>query len=104
MPTMRDMTYLILSERFVEIVDHRPEVGAGSKGLLEPQEDGLRIDPGVHRTIPLGKTTEDGRLADRLPFDQPLPLPCQSLPGLGVEAGGLCLLQRLLDFQHFLEK
>ena len=47
MPTMRDMSSLVLSESQGEIVDHGAEVRARGKPLLEPLEERLPLLSGV---------------------------------------------------------
>src|SRR5437867_764010 len=103
MPTMRDMALPNFPERFIDVVDHGPEVGPGRQGVLEGgQHAGPRIGAGA---IPrFAERSAKPRLLVPVPCRQPVALAGEHLARGRVEASRLLrcpsFLQGFLDLEH----
>src|SRR5438034_10796752 len=101
MPTMRDMTSLVLSDRLGEIIDHRAQIGARGQPLLEPLEERLPLLARVDGGVPIRPRGDQRVLFGLVALLESLPLRPQPFRRLVGQAGRLDLLQSLLHFEHF---
>src|SRR6185369_3670839 len=107
MPTMRDMALLRCSERFVDVVDHRPQIGPDRERVFEGLER-LRAFSDRGRVPRLAERPTQARLFLLVALPEPIALGGERLLRAGVEpaglAGGLGLLERFLDLEHLFEQ
>src|SRR3989442_13196595 len=88
MPTMRDMVLLRCSERFVDVVDHRPQIGPDRQRLFEGLER-RRAFGGAGRVPRLAERPTQTRLFLLVALAEPVALGDERLLRAGVEPAGL---------------
>src|SRR5258705_7516930 len=104
MPTMRDMTSLVLSYGLGEIIDYRAQISARSQPLLEALEQRFPSLARVDGGIPFRSPRDQRVFFYLVALLEPLPLRAQLLRRLLGQPGRLGLLQGLLHFEHFREE
>src|SRR6266436_9235917 len=104
MPTMRDMTSLVLSDRLGEIVDHRAKVGPGGQPLLESLEQRFPVPPRVQGSIPFAADGDQRILFGLVTLLEALPLGPQPFRRLVGQPGRLGDFQGFLHFEHLREE
>src|SRR5262245_19518590 len=97
---MRDISVVVLSDRFPEVVDGGAEIGARCKRLLEAGEESTGVAAGCDRLVPLAEALDERGLVGRLAFDQLLVLLPESGSVLGAEPRALRGLEPFLELQH----